>query len=186
MTLVLDMKCGFENSKSIFLTYKGDGKHQLMDTVVRHCRKISSTFLLVRENNKISDGFHYHGLLKLKEQKLPAKRWFRKGVHMHISEICPPKNKNPPIYDTKLDIEEYKNQILLTSKTELEKILNLSKLKNKIKLAKLKQNNIIISKKTKKLNEITKILTYMTKELQIPMQYTNYYLQIRGRSRSLA
>lgn len=182
-TNILDMKCGFENGKSIFLTYKGEGKHQKMDTIIKHCKKISSTFFVVQEKNKATPGFHYHGLLKLKEQKLPPKRWFRKGVHMHIIEICPSNpNANIPIYDTKHDIEKYKEQILLESKTELEKILNLNRLKLKIDQQKCLTNKININKKVKKLNEINKILQYMNKEIENPKQYINYYLQIRNKS----
>jgi len=70
----------------------------------------------------------------------------------------------------------------MESKTELEKIISLEKLKMKI----LKQQNKIkminITKKGRKLREITKILQYMNKEIVNSSQYDNYYLQIRGKS----
>jgi hypothetical protein len=181
MDLILQ-KSGFHNSKSVFLTVKGDGKYQKMDIVVKLCKKISSTFFLVREKNKIIVGYHYHAIIKLRKPKLPPKNWFRKGVHMHISEICPPKSNIPPIYDTKLDIENYKKEILLTSKTELEKVLDLKRLKNKILQEKINQIVYSDNKKIRKLKAAKRILQYMCKELEFPEQYVNYYLQIRGKS----
>ena len=179
------MKCGFENGKSIFLTYKGTGVHQKMDTVVKLCKKISSTFFLVKEENKIASGFHYHVLIKLKGTKLPPRNWYKKGVHMHILEICPPlfSGGPPPLYTSEKDFEDMRDQIKIESKTELEKLLCLQKLENKIQTLKLKNQNYKLSKKHKKLVACLKVLIYMSKECsEFPIQYTDYYLQIRNKS----
>lgn len=166
----------FEKGKAFFLTYKGDGKHQLMDTVVKRLKKVSNTFLVIREKNKIAMGYHYHALFKLKsDMKNISKRWFRKGVHMHLVDLQESKSTLASFDYGDWKKDKLKND---TSMNENE----IAKLKLQIEMSKLYKKKYKLEKRSKKQSTIEKILKYMSKEAQNPLQYTDYVFIYRKKS----
>ena len=47
--------------------------------------KISGTYIIIREKNKVGNGYHFHALFTAKTA--PKRNWFRKGVHINICEL---------------------------------------------------------------------------------------------------
>lgn len=68
------------------LTFRSDDpKHQKIGFVSDHCRKIADTFLVVREKNQRTVGWHFHAILICKKE--PPKSWYKKGVHIHLKKV---------------------------------------------------------------------------------------------------
>lgn len=151
-----------------FLTLKGcDKKHQKIGYVNDKCRKISKTYVIIRERNKKTDGYHFHALLKVIKQPPPS--WFTKGVHINLQTVG--RRHFRSIHDlTKKDIFEYSD---VCPVEELKAQYLLDKVDNKI--------NVVVKRDT----DIDRVLSYMAKEMEFPAQYTDYILSIRGKMMTL-
>lgn len=170
MSLLLPLRGHFECSKHLyFLTLKGPKDiHNKIDFTIKKCKKISKTFVIVREPNKTTPGYHFHALIKATEE--PPKRWYSKGVHMNMkrvgkSSINIGMNLNPPI---QLYTDKHFAEGHFTSEKYTEVVEQ--------KLMEVFHANHI------RLNHVDRLLTYMSKTLDLPMQYTDYYFSNRGKS----
>lgn len=152
----------FSPENSYFLTLKGpDAKHQKIGYVNDLLRKVSSTYLVVREKNKISDGYHFHAIAKM--EKKPPATWYKKGVHMKLQKIGSPE-KLPE--DWKIPIPYLSRRTLSDMREHYEDNVIIDYLMEKtarVSLAKMRKNT-----------QIEKVLRYMSKDLDMPMQYTDY------------
>lgn len=91
--------------------------------------KISNNFIVTRESNKATAGYHFHALFRTKDY--PKKSWFKKGVHIHIKEVgrrnglleykCP--KRYPPPLNTTPSIGE----IITAPSREIERDLLLER-----------------------------------------------------------
>lgn len=123
----------FCRQKAYFLTLKGSQpKYQKMDTIRKMLAKVSNNYIVVREPNKATTGYHFHAIFRSSGK--PKKNWFRKGVHMHLKELntervhlnqpnsegrrLPPPNFTPTNYEISMapDAETERYLVLERSK----------------------------------------------------------------------
>lgn len=127
-------------------------------------RKVSDNYFIVRETNKAKAGYHYHALLSLKKDLKP--NWFRKGVHIHVSELATKMNMDllPQTSEESWDTKYEANSDII------DRLIVDNTLRLKAKQA-AKRGKI------KKLSKVGNTLAYMFKELTEPKKYENYVLQ---------
>lgn len=150
-----------------FLTLKGEEpKYQTLATVQRLCAIIANSYIIVREANKTKDGYHFHALLKVTKE--PPKSWFKKGVHMNLKKVGRPQTMEgfvPPVpLPTNREVHEAQRDEVITPE-HLEE-LYFQKAYIKSKREQIKRKNV------------ERILIYMSKELDMPIQYKDYQLVI--------
>lgn len=159
-----------------FLTFRGpDAKHQKIGFVSDLCKKISKTYLIVRERNKRVEGCHFHALIRVDSE--PNKSWFKKGCHMHLQKIGKPQNKEgmkmPTPWPSGQEIWEMYGQLPLEeAQAEHLKVI-------------VEKQMYIESKQTKCDKNITNVLKYMSKELEMPCQYTDYIYVVSGKNQTI-
>lgn len=157
-----------------FLTFRGlKPVHQKIDFVTKLCTKIASTYLIVREKNKKSAGYHFHAIVNVTTK--PKKSWFKKGCHFHFQPIgrsglikgC----VIPPNYTlTSKDVEDYVYHEPEKAPATLEDDLV----------------NVLIKKTVKngrKRDSVLRVLNYMCKDFEMPIQYHDYVCVIAGKNR---
>lgn len=156
-----------------FLTVKG-GKFQTVQTVARLVKKISDTYLIVRERNKKSEGYHFHALLDCKVE--PRKSWFKKGVHMNLQKVG---DKGiikshlyamplPPLNSKDIDGMAQEDPVG-AAKYVVDTAIN---------------NGLVKLKKRKKKNaHLGRVLQYMKKEQELPIQYIDYMYVVSRKNR---
>lgn len=146
-------------------------KHQKIDFVRKLLYKVSKTFLIVREKNKMVEGYHYHAIFK--KIKVPPKSWYIKGVHMNLRKIGTSLTMQSN-YLTKKDLQDVPAPPQITK----ENLIDIS----------LKQVRSVVIKnhmKTQNDLDIMRVLNYLSKEIDDPIQYEDYVLICRGKSRLL-
>lgn len=164
----------FASGNMLFLTFKGTEKasHQKIDFVKKLCDKISDKFFIVRESNKKTPGFHFHALIRT--DVVPPAKWYIKGCHMHVSKVGKPEKpvvKAPPITFTQCELGEALECGVMTS-SEVEQI----------------KTSVWMERAAKSLRHetnVSKILSYMSKEAELPAQYTDYILVVNKKHRPL-
>lgn len=153
-----------------FLTLKGSA-YQKIGKVSDLIRKISKTYVVVRELNKKSEGYHFHALIKV--DKEPTKRWFRKGVHMNLQKLGNPSgSKNLP---TGMPMF---NQNEISEIAEYDKDIALGI----VKIQTLKTDWDNVNKKARYSKDIKRITSYMSKEMELPAQYEDYLAVDKGKT----
>lgn len=158
----------FEGSTNLFfLTLKGPKKvHNKIDFTVKKCKKISKNFLVVREKNKNTEGYHFHALIKADDG--PPKTWYTKGVHMHLKKV----GKSDTKEGHTMPVPDITRRDVVMDECPMHYYVEA-----------VEQRLIAdIQKRQRRQTNVTKILTYMSKEMDMPMQYTDYYLSCRGKS----
>jgi len=166
----------FECPPVFFLTFKSEKtKHQSINFIDKLCKKISSTYLIVREKNKVTEGYHFHALFK--SVKPPSKRWFIKGVHMHLRQVGRSATKSKivpaiPSSITKRDIEEAYHTGQITVEERNDQIMNRHIFPSQMKKLKLREH-------------VDRILLYVSKEAELPAQYQDYILCVGGKQRAI-
>ena len=164
-----------------FLTVKGD-KYQDINKVQKLVAKIANTYYIVRELNKKSCGYHFHALLSC--EKEPTRRWFKKGVHMHLKKVGKIEKKEKK--ETKDDEEVHSSIVPMTSKEVAEWIERdpdnaIPVLTDKLITGCFKRH----TKRKKKEQHLMRILNYMSKEFEYPAQYSDYILVVSKHNRVL-
>lgn len=77
----------------LFITIKapiGKASHQRISYWSDRLRKVSDTFLIVSEKNKIGEGLHFHALVAPTIQPF-SHTFFLKGVHFNIKRVAESK-----------------------------------------------------------------------------------------------
>jgi len=149
-----------------FLTFKGTAKkHQSIGFINDKCRKISSTYSIVREANKATPGYHFHAILKC--NTAPKKSWFIKGVHMNLQRVGKPLTA----VSYPLNLKEVSQCLYFFPETAAT--LYAEQLDYKL--------DQVMEKFTQKSEDLDKILTYMSKELEHPIQFTDYIISRKGK-----
>lgn len=151
-----------------FLTFKGvKPKEQKIGFVNDKCRAISSTYVIVRELNKKTEGFHFHALLKV--SKPPKDSWFIKGTHMNLQKVGKRLTVNTRALNLK-EVLEYSDlcpemkQTLMAEQMEEPRITKL------------------IDESVRLHQHVDRALRYMSKELPtLPVQYNDYIICLRGK-----
>lgn len=155
-------------NNTYFLTVKGpDAKHNKIGYVNDLCRKISKTYIIVRETNKTTPGNHFHALLRL--DKPPPKSWFKKGVHMNLQKVG-----GVPQGVT------YQTPMPGLTQNEISLMYHLDDADVAIAYV---EDMIFekLKKKMKKATHIEKVLKYCSKDLNMPMQYTDYIYVVKSK-----
>lgn len=180
-----NMKCADIEELSTFLTASGDvrlltvksttDKLSKISQIHKHLMKISNTYLITRENNKKTAGFHYHAVLKV--QKEPSKSWFKKGIHMNLLKIGryngeieglnPPLSLEPSIKQLVREAEDGETTIDEVTSEVMKRTAERS------------------MKNQERIKHIKRALDYILKELTCPEQYVNYQFVIKGKSTAI-
>lgn len=160
--------------KLFFFTVK-DTKWQKMDKVRKHILKISKWFVIVREENKATSGYHFHALFRSKDA--PKRNWFRRGVHMNLRQYgkfgsmtqSPGPVQRPPI-----DISFSQNEIIGIADEKIQhdlmRQLTIDRAMNSIHR---------MDAMLKKEAQARRCLAYMSKALTpISSRYTDYYIKL--------
>lgn len=159
----------FATSSDIRLLTLKSPDYTRIGQVSDHIRKVSSTYFVVEEPNRANSGVHYHAILKLKHE--PPKRWFKKGIHINLLKVGRSNavvKPLPPLFpDSKKEILRDKNEGVLTETEELTRHIALLADKSRRTL-KIYQN-------------VKRVVTYLLKELTVPLGYANYILKIRDK-----
>lgn len=169
----------FTNGKAHFLTFKSNAKptHQKIQFIQRRCKQIAKTYLIIRERNKKSGGYHFHAIIQAETK--PAGSWFIKGAHMNYLQIG---KKTVP--ERPLDLERKAPTLPSPELTTLEKQeMHHHEQITDSEIEEIAINRAMIAcvKRDKTNTEIIKVLRYMAKELELPAQYTDYILSIKGK-----
>lgn len=159
-----------------FLTFKGKKtRHQTVGWPGDKLRKISKNYFIVRERNKISDGYHFHALAVL--EKDPPKGWFMKGVHMHCSKIGDLRSNEsetlmPPARATAQELDE---EVSLKPLDEAEDALieyGMEKLRVRARRSRLRNKHAL---------HLRRITDYIMKE-DPKLQYVDYIKVENGKN----
>lgn len=155
-----------------FLTLRGaKPKEQKINYANSICKTISKTYLIVREKNHQNDGYHFHAILDC--HKEPSKRFFKKGVHMHLKKIGRPDTLEgfvlplPDPFPTPKDRYDYGHDPTTMEDKEIHQI------------------DCLIQKRRKELRQnkhVERVLTYMSKDLDMPIQYHDYIYVHNGKN----
>lgn len=85
-----------------FITVKGSTERQHKIGYMHDLlRKVSDTYYIVREPNIIADGYHFHALVSINKDYI-EKKWYRKGVHIHVEALCKGKANIPQSFEEEL------------------------------------------------------------------------------------
>lgn len=180
------LKTYFTPGKTYFLTVKSDKEaHQRIGWVRDLVRQYSTTYYVVREANKVKKGYHFHALLRLEGP--PPKRFFKKGVHMHL--LCVGRKSHPdadgrpdlegvtqegPVKFTKLELADMRHDGYAD-----HELVATNQLFSSIHRAHVKTK--------KKHDNVANVLNYMHKERPSEaLQYVDYLLVVRGKSVALS
>lgn len=150
-----------------FLTFRGpDAKHQKIDFVVKLCKTISSTYLVVREKNKRTEGYHFHAIVRVDKSPIP-KSFFKKGCHVNLQLIGRK--------------EAYVGMPQVHHSFTGKDIADMYECTDSKEEAQERHNAIIMEKAIKKhkkerkiSDSVDRVLRYMSKELEMPCQFTDY------------
>jgi len=156
-----------------FLTFKGvASKHQKIGFVSDLCRKVSGTFIVVRERNKKSEGYHFHAIMMMQNE--PPKSWFKKGIHMNLQRIGKNGNGNGNVIPDIMNAKECMDACQTESGKEM--------VETQIMERAFAQSHRAV----KHRDAVGRVLSYMEKEMEYPSQYTDYVFYLRGKSVALA
>ncbi len=164
----------FAGAPCLFITIRyPEGKEKGISSVTKLCLKLSKTLIVVRERNKKTEGFHYHALVK--NAVYPKKTWFKKGVHMNVKRVGIAETKivYPPV--VQISNKEWEKAVDhgLATKEEYEDHLIGIRLDKAVKLI-------------KKMSHTMRVLHYMSKEMEMPAQYTDYMYVLKGKNTKLS
>lgn len=154
-----------------FLTVKGEGKYQNMPTIQKLCAKIAKSYIIVRERNKKTNGYHFHVLMIL--DKEPHGSWFKKGVHMNLQKVGRMKTGYVIPMSGPTDKELFDAEVEgIITKDDVADVLQERVIENHIKM-------------NKKLAHTCRILNYMSKEMEFPIQYVDYQIVYKSKNYEL-
>lgn len=151
-----------------------------MDTILKMCKKLGKTFLIVRESNKKDKGYHYHAIVNVSTK--PATSFFKKGIHIRLHKLgarYPIGHNNgagrlpPPITFTK---------------KELHEVQEYPHIKEMVVDAMTDAMFSIIHKKLNMCPHVNRVLSYLSKEIQTlpnPVQYQDYIYMKAGKMSNL-
>lgn len=160
----------FQRKKAHFLTVKGKPnvkKYQNVKFWSDKIRKISKNFLIVREKNKKSEGFHFHAIILFDVQPKPA--FFIKGVHMNLRRIGQYVEQRRPVFSRREIAEHPDESDVKQALQENDERLELN----------------MLNRLTSNIQDITRVLKYMSKDLELPIQYHDYVLILSNKSKPL-
>jgi len=153
-----------------FFTFKGtEKKHQRIGFVNDKCRKISNTYVIVREANKKTEGCHFHALLKVHTP--PKQSWFIKGVHMNLKKVGYSLTQRTNGLNLK-EVLEYSGHCPELAKTLMDDLV-------------LEKVDHQIEKCMKRDDHVENCLLYISKDMEFPAQYTDYIISNRGKMATL-
>lgn len=168
--MLTEVKSHFMKGDIRFLTLRGHkAKEQKIGYVNDLLRKISRTYLIVRERNRQKDGYHFHAIVKV--VKVPKKTWYRKGVHMNLKRVgylVPKPNtfSKQQMQDNVagLSFEDSKRVLTEMSKCNVDDYIQ-------------RQEQVYVVRDV----DIDRVLHYMAKEMEMPCQYTDYIWSKQGK-----
>lgn len=158
----------FLTGNPFYITLRGARpREQKMDWCVKHMKKISSTFVVVREKNKKAEGYHFHVLAKLK--KVPHKGWYKKGVHIYVNRVYS--------YSQAKYVFTGRERFELSCDDDEESFIESVHLDDIMKNAEKK-----MIEQVRREAHVKKILHYMSKDLDMPILYVDYQYILRGKT----
>lgn len=175
MTILSCCKQHFDSASADyrFLTFRGpDAKHQSINFVEKMCKAVSRTYLIVREKNKRTDGYHFHALLRV-DFPVP-KSFFKKGCHVNLQLVGRAGRRSgmppPPTTITSKDVDLMYE---CTENKEEAKSQHVDVIVEKLHKACAKASRIRES--------VSRVVDYMAKELEMPCQFTDYIYVVSGK-----
>ena len=136
-----------------------------------HFRKVSRDYLIVRENNVVDDGVHFHVLASF--ERVPHKGWYRKGVHIFVERVAPPcVPDGVPLWTHKWTLGEILSATDDVADQMLADNASLKHMMGRMRRCRLKTIDANVARVTR----------YMEKYLPVvPVQYEDYIFVVRGR-----
>jgi len=160
----------FENGDIRFLTLRGHKpREQKLDFAIKMIKKVSATFVLVRERNHRKEGYHFHALLKMKS--LPKKAWFKKGLHVNLQVVGGRKLPSYPLTFT--GHEQMSLPIDAKTTAKMNDYVSVELTARVV----LKHADTVCRNP-----HVIRCLHYMSKDLDMPIQYYDYVVQLKGKN----
>lgn len=167
-----------KKTKLYFITIKGAKKtHWKIDYARKKLRRISDSFVLVREPNVQKEGYHFHALISLTVPEIP-KNWYQKGVHFNVQKVrnngtCIPSQEEL-FWREETQREDLKADGL--AEAEIDSVIHHHKeiMKMKAKIRKIKYD-------AKMSDDLSRILRYMFKT--VSPSYMDMCFYIDGNSK---
>lgn len=159
-----------ESTRLYFITVKdmarGNPRRQKANFVHDLLKRDSDHYLIVREKNKINDGYHFHAVFSARNEHVSCE-WRRKGVHIQVKKLGDLNKRDPDFPHT---------QILWAHDQDLKE----ADIKDRGEIVVMASNMVASAKarvraKTNKEGHVGRCVTYMMKEMpENPQLYVNY------------
>lgn len=128
-------------------------------------RLVSDRYLIIRESNNQRAGYHYHAIARFVRE--PKKIWYRKGIHTDIRKIDKYELQVGDTPPERMDFSRKELTTTLCPEEITEEIMEKQKEENDLK--KLVRNR-------RRYQHVSRVISYITKELQVQQQYVTYIL----------
>jgi len=151
-----------------------------MDTINKMCKSISNNYFITREKNHKSEGYHFHAIVL--ESTPPRKQWFKKGVHIHYQQLRHKNPVDPAVARTHVP------HMQLTAEEKVQERFDVAdehpdELESYDMDILMRKHLPVIQQTLAMRPHVMRVLKYMEKEQEMPMQYNEYMLVIRGKNR---
>lgn len=167
------------NGRSFLFTIKSDKKiYQNINKIDKMISKISKTYIITRERNKKTAGYHFHAVFRADSAPKPG--WFKKGIHMNLKEIGYKKDhKNTPPKKVPLILPSIPWEEISNIPDEEMRVRYINDYNNE-RLYQYFRNEM---KKELKNRDINNVLCYICKEItQNSLQYRDYIVKLSNRN----
>lgn len=156
----------------LFITVKGPGRYQKIGKISDHIRRVSDTYLIIRETNKQKDGFHFHAVVSTRKDIKP--NWYRKGVHIHVQPIGD-KKKRCPVIPESSEEDAFQRYGTIDVLDGDDRIIDDFFINQRLKEQAHHRLNV-------KYTHLSRVMHYMFKEDQVFKQYENIIFKGPGGS----
>ena len=163
----------FIDGQCYLFTFKSINPKHEINFVNRLCKKVSKTYIIVRERNKITEGYHYHAVMKM--TCLPKPSWFIKGIHMNLKRIGFTRRTKPLF--SKKEVHDISAGCPEGQPASLKEYLD-DDLLTKV----IDDRGSDVARAV----HVDRTLNYLSKEMEMPAQYSDYILSVRGKLVALA
>lgn len=163
----------FLSSRCYFLTLRHPDEKKGINFVDKLVNKVSKTYIIVRERNKTQEGFHFHAIMKM--SSLPKKNWFIKKVHMNIKPIG---NHVPTVPSLFTDSDINDAQATDGGEEWVEHMIENQ--------ADRRFQRVLLKPTSQNDTHVRRVLCYMSKDLDMPIQYVDYIYCRRGKRQKIS
>lgn len=162
----------FVDGQCYLFTFKSINPKHEINFVNRLCKKVSKTYIIVRERNKITEGYHYHAILKM--SSLPPRKWYTKGIHMNLKRIGVSRRvkglfSKKEVHDLASGCSENPEDLMGVVEDGLVDKVIADRGVDDVRAV-----------------HVDRTLNYLSKEMEMPAQYSDYIFSVRGKLVALA